>query len=64
MFDGATMPCFLGGKQIINDLKNRFKINMSNEKCVEYVYHLIEESLCNWRTVQYDKFQRITNDIL
>jgi len=64
MLDGAPMPCFLHEKNVILSLKQRFATKLKNEKCVEWVYHLIEESSCNWRTVQYDKFQRITNNIL
>merc|ERR1719384_904016 len=64
MLEGAPMPCFLAGHKCVKDLRARFAEKLKNEKCVEYVYNLIEESSCNWRTVQYDKFQRITNDIL
>ena len=64
MLEGAPMPCFLAGKQVINQLQDRFAIKLKNEKCIAHVYNLIEESSCNWRTVQYDKFQRITNNIL
>eukprot|EP01083_Nonionella_stella_P095459 268039_1 len=64
MLEGAPMPCFLGGKTVIDLLQDRFATKLKNEKCVEHVYNLIEESSCNWRSVQYDKFQRITNNIL
>lgn len=64
MLEGAPMPCFLSGKIVIQQLRDRFAVKLKNEKCVEHVYNLIEESSCNWRTVQYDKFQRITNNIL
>merc|ERR1712048_87902 len=64
MLEGSPMPCFLAGPAVVGQLEERFATKLKNEKCVEYVYHLIEESACNWRTVQYDKFQRITNDIL
>ncbi|ETO25545.1 phosphatidylinositol kinase, partial [Reticulomyxa filosa] len=71
MFEGAPMPCFIGGQSALEDFKSRFAEHLSNEvyvfiylyKCVEYVYELVDESSCNWRTVQYDMFQRITNNI-
>jgi len=64
MMEGSPVPCFMAGPEIIPKLEERFAVGLKNEKCVEWVYNLIEESSCNWRTVQYDKFQRITNDIL
>ncbi|ETO08933.1 hypothetical protein RFI_28457 [Reticulomyxa filosa] len=63
MFEGAPMPCFVGGQSALTDFKNRFAENLSNEKCVKHIYRLIGESLNNWRTVQYDMFQKITNNI-
>eukprot|EP00485_Elphidium_margaritaceum_P001638 CAMPEP_0202688812 /NCGR_PEP_ID=MMETSP1385-20130828/4234_1 /ASSEMBLY_ACC=CAM_ASM_000861 /TAXON_ID=933848 /ORGANISM="Elphidium margaritaceum" /LENGTH=1014 /DNA_ID=CAMNT_0049343857 /DNA_START=87 /DNA_END=3131 /DNA_ORIENTATION=- len=64
MLEGAPMPCFLAGKQVISQLQQRFATKLTSEKCIEHVHNLIEESACNWRSVQYDKFQRITNNIL
>jgi len=64
MMEGSPMPCFLAGPAVIGQLEERFATKLKNEKCVEWVYNLIEESSCNWRSVQYDKFQRITNNIL
>eukprot|EP00484_Ammonia_sp_Unknown_P025398 CAMPEP_0197024018 /NCGR_PEP_ID=MMETSP1384-20130603/4673_1 /TAXON_ID=29189 /ORGANISM="Ammonia sp." /LENGTH=1099 /DNA_ID=CAMNT_0042452345 /DNA_START=16 /DNA_END=3315 /DNA_ORIENTATION=+ len=64
MLEGAPMPCFLAGGTVVAQLEERFATKLKNEKCVEHVYNLIEESACNWRSVQYDKFQRITNNIL
>ena len=64
MLEGAPMPCFLDFENVVPNLEKRFVNHLNNEKCVEYIYSLIDESSCNWRTVQYDKFQRITNKIL
>merc|ERR1712013_750075 len=55
---------FLEGGVVIAELEERFAVKLKQEKCIQHVYNLIEESSCNWRTVQYDKFQRITNNIL
>jgi len=64
MLEGSPMPCFIGGKErVITELKQRMCENLSNEDCITHVMSLIEQSVCNWRTQQYDSFQKITNGI-
>merc|ERR1711879_299475 len=61
MIDAPYMPCFVGGRQrVISELK-RFCENLTNEECIHHVVTLVEQSICNWRTQQYDNFQKITN---
>ena len=31
---------------------------------MDYVEKLIDQSLNNWRTIQYDNFQKMTNGIM
>mmetsp|Transcript_11841 Transcript_11841/g.13026 ORF Transcript_11841/g.13026 Transcript_11841/m.13026 type:complete len:673 (+) Transcript_11841:137-2155(+) len=59
----SKLPCFQGGEATVNYLKERFFNGMTDEECVQQVEDLIERSLDNWRTIQYDKFQYITNNI-
>jgi phosphatidylinositol 4-kinase len=61
--DHLHMPCFLGSRAL-SDLEARFKLKEDGEKVVEHAVSLIDESLDNWRTNQYDSFQKITNGIL
>jgi len=64
MLEGAPMPCFIGGKdRVLNELKMRLCDGLTNEECITHVMSLIEQSVCNWRTQQYDSFQKITNGI-
>ena len=42
---------------------DRFVLSYTAEQAVEYAVQLIDQSMLNWRTVQYDNFQRITNNI-
>jgi len=61
----SRMPCW--GAQpdhTILALKERFKLDRTEEECVEHAHSIIEESINNWRTEQYDKYQRITNGIV
>jgi len=59
----CSFPCFSGSKSGIIEIENkinRFKTEIDSIKIVE---DLIEQSENNWRTVQYDNFQKITNNI-
>lgn len=59
------MPCFTAGRETIErSLTDRFLTNVTEEACIEKIIELIDQSVNNWRTVQYDNFQRLTNGIL
>jgi len=64
MMQGSNMACFLGGPQTLVALRTRFLSDKTEQECVEHAMALIDESLNNWRTIQYDNYQRITNGIL
>ncbi|KFG28404.1 phosphatidylinositol 4-kinase, partial [Toxoplasma gondii p89] len=65
MLSATKMPCFSGGPQYTLDaLRERFMIGLPEDTCIERIVDLIETSINNFRTVQYDNFQRITNGIL
>lgn len=56
---GYKLPCFEKGQLTIDELRNRFFPNR-NYKTRDYIRHidsLIEQSIDNWRTKWYDKFQ-------
>jgi phosphatidylinositol kinase/protein kinase (PI-3 family) len=60
----STVSCFIGGASTLTALEKRFHLDKSGETCVELAISFVEESANNWRTVQYDSFQRLTNGIL
>lgn len=65
MLIGSKMPCFSGGADwILQTLQERFLPSLTEEACIERIADLIDSSVNNWRTIQYDKYQRITNGIL
>jgi len=65
MLRGSKLPCFREGEEaVMRDLHDRFFVNLTEEACVERIVELIESSVNNWRTIQYDNFQRIVNGIL
>jgi phosphatidylinositol kinase/protein kinase (PI-3 family) len=47
------------GQAAINELRNRFipKDNMKTRDYIKHVDSLIEQSIDNWRTKWYDKYQ-------
>lgn len=59
------MPCFIkeDPRTIMNKLVERLNGNKSEVELVQVVEDLINNSIYNWRTVQYDNFQKFTNDI-
>eukprot|EP00474_Spongospora_subterranea_P010681 CRZ11139.1 hypothetical protein [Spongospora subterranea] len=64
LFMGPPHDCFYGGRQALVDLRERFHATDSEQIVVEFVYSLVSQSINNWRSVQYDTYQRITNGIL
>ena len=57
MMSNKHLSCFeAGGENILQDLRNRFKLELSNTECREFMLDLIEHSTDNWRTKWYDKY--------
>ncbi|GBE60439.1 phosphatidylinositol 4-kinase [Babesia ovata] len=65
MMTGAyKMPCFAAGTAYTMDmLRERFMLNLSEDVCIDRIMAMIDESLNNFTTIQYDNFQRLTNGI-
>lgn len=60
-----ALPCFAGGyDRVIHGLRERLFLDVSSRACVGIVHRLIDESLNNWRTRWYDKYQRCCVGIL
>lgn len=59
------MPCFAynDAKDRIQKFIDRFNISKTENEYIAVVDEIINNSLNNWRTVQYDYFQKYTNDI-
>eukprot|EP00392_Amoebophrya_sp_AT5.2_P018674 g19262.t1 len=62
----SNLPCFSQKSctQIITELEERFFRGVPDDSCIEQIHQLIDSSVNNWRTRQYDNYQRITNGIL
>merc|ERR1712070_331006 len=62
MLVGSQMPCFReGADYVLQTLYDRFFANLTEEACIEKIVDLIDSSVNNWRTIQYDNYQRIVN---
>lgn len=53
---GIDMPCFQGKEKALSELRERFKLDMTQNQCREHITKIIEEAVDNWRTRWYDKF--------
>jgi phosphatidylinositol kinase/protein kinase (PI-3 family) len=55
----ADLPCFAGGKKaVVEGLRARLKPGARTSTCQLFVNQLIDQSINNWRTRWYDKYQR------
>lgn len=53
------LSCFRGRPDdAIAQLRERFRLDLNDRACREYVYSLIDNSIENWRTDWYDRYQR------
>jgi phosphatidylinositol 4-kinase len=60
-----NLPCFRGRPDdAIKELRDRFRLDLNDRACLEYVNALIDESLENWRTNWYDRYQRYCVGVL
>ena len=64
MKPGNFLPCFGEPERTIKDFKRRLFLNLNEDECMLRVNGLIDTSAENWKTVQYDSFQRMSNNIL
>ncbi|KAL0275299.1 UNVERIFIED_CONTAM: hypothetical protein PYX00_003194 [Menopon gallinae] len=64
MRSSAQLPCFKSGGATVQSLKNRFHLNMTEEKLQLLVDNLVESSIHSLSTKLYDGFQYMTNGIL
>ncbi|CAG9313004.1 PI4KB_4 [Blepharisma stoltei] len=62
---GASLGCFVGGEEVTRGLRERLlpRESMSEGDCKEYINLLIDESLDNWTTRCYDRFQYCCQNI-
>jgi len=62
MMEGSDLPCFENFD--IKEFRDRFKEKSTDKECMNKIEHLIDNSYDNWRIVQYDNFQKMTNNIM
>jgi len=58
-----VLPCLQEGAEVLTQLAIRFKLEYTDEQCKDYIHQLIEEARGSWRTVVYDSYQLILNNI-
>eukprot|EP01128_Nolandella_sp_AFSM9_P012945 TRINITY_DN9802_c0_g1_i1.p1 TRINITY_DN9802_c0_g1~~TRINITY_DN9802_c0_g1_i1.p1 ORF type:complete len:233 (-),score=22.81 TRINITY_DN9802_c0_g1_i1:127-801(-) len=60
---GTLLPGLVGGPAVVDRLEDRFQLTLSASEVAEFVEEMIDTSLDNWRTLQYDQFQYLTQGI-
>jgi phosphatidylinositol kinase/protein kinase (PI-3 family) len=59
------LACFRGKPdEAVRQLKERFRLDLNDNGIRKYVDSLIDESLENWRTRWYDRYQRFCVGVL
>ena len=59
------LQCFRGRPDdAIRQLRERFRLDLNDRACREYVQSLVDDSIENWRTDWYDRYQRYFVGIL
>eukprot|EP00932_Pfiesteria_piscicida_P017167 SRR837773.4060.p2 GENE.SRR837773.4060~~SRR837773.4060.p2 ORF type:complete len:103 (-),score=37.63 SRR837773.4060:43-351(-) len=62
---GSKLPAFRDGQDwVLQTLQDRFYTNLTEEACIDKVLELIETSVNNWSTIQYDMYQKYVNGIV
>mmetsp|Transcript_22557 Transcript_22557/g.22384 ORF Transcript_22557/g.22384 Transcript_22557/m.22384 type:complete len:193 (+) Transcript_22557:1635-2213(+) len=59
MMSNKNLSCFSRGSIILNEMRERFKLDLSDTNAKKFMYDLIENSTDHWRTRWYDKYQRL-----
>ncbi|KRT82286.1 hypothetical protein AMK59_4361, partial [Oryctes borbonicus] len=63
MRSGSQLPCFKSGAATVQNLKNRFHLNMTEEQLQHEVDRMVEASIHSLSTKLYDNYQYFTNGI-
>lgn len=59
------LNCFRGQPdRAISELRRRFRLDLNDRACREYVNALVDDSIENWRTDWYDRYQRYCVGVL
>jgi phosphatidylinositol 4-kinase len=65
MEGNEDLNCFRGRPQeAVNGLQERFRLDLNDKGCLDYVNGLIDDSLESWTTTCYDKYQRFCVGIM
>jgi len=58
----SGLPCFRG--QTMERMRQRFQLDLSDRQAANFAVERIKESHQNTRTILYDEFQRLQNEIV
>lgn len=55
---GLDLPCFQGSDRVLESLRERFRLELSERECKQVISELVDASSGNWRTRCYDWYQK------
>jgi phosphatidylinositol 4-kinase B len=65
MVGNEDLHCFCNKpEEAVRGLRERFRLDWNDRACTDYVNTLIDESMENWRTRWYDRYQRFCVGVL
>ena len=54
MISGLDLPCFQGSDRVLELLRERFKLDLSQSECKQFINQMIDGASDHWRTRWYD----------
>jgi phosphatidylinositol 4-kinase len=58
-----VLPCLKAGHVVLEDMTKRFCLDLTDDQCKDLMHNLIEEARGSWRTIVYNAYQLILNNI-
>eukprot|EP01117_Protostelium_nocturnum_P014395 TRINITY_DN5475_c2_g1_i1.p1 TRINITY_DN5475_c2_g1~~TRINITY_DN5475_c2_g1_i1.p1 ORF type:complete len:945 (+),score=308.01 TRINITY_DN5475_c2_g1_i1:168-3002(+) len=58
-----VLPCLQGGQKTLEELAARFHLEMTEDECETFFLEMIDQARGSWRTLVYDAYQLILNNI-
>jgi phosphatidylinositol 4-kinase B len=55
---GRDLPCFVGGERSIDELRDRFQLQLNKRQYARHVDDMVTRSIDHWTTNCYDRYQR------
>ncbi len=58
IISGLHLPCFQGSDRVLEQLRDRFRMDLSQNECKQFISDMVDWSSDNLRTRLYDWYQK------